>query len=91
MTALLATSASTVLAVVDPGVAPPGAAGIATNVQWVAWVVLALCVVGVLVAGGAMAVQHRRGEGGEYAAGLGLACGGAVLVGSASAFITALV
>jgi hypothetical protein len=40
-----------------------------------------------------MAVQHRRGkggEGGEYAAGLGLAFGGAVLVGSASAFITAL-
>jgi hypothetical protein len=82
-----------VLAVLDPGqgVAPPGAEGIATIVQWVAWTVLAVCVVGVLLVAGRMAVAHRRGEGGQYAAELGLVLGGAVLVGSASGLIAALV
>ena len=82
-----------VLAVLDPGqgVPPPGAEGIATIVQWVAWTVLTICVVGVLLVAGRMAVAHRRGEGGQYAAELGLVLGGAVLVGSASALIAALV
>jgi hypothetical protein len=89
----LIVSALTVPAVVDPGegVAPPGAEGIVTIVQWVAWVVLAVCVLGVLLVGGRMAVAHRRGEGAAYAAELGFVLGGAVLVGSASALIAALV
>ena len=79
--------------VLDPGsgVAPPGAEGITTIVEWVAWTVLTLCVVGVLLVGGRMALAHRRGEGGRYAAELGFVLGGAVLVGSASGLIAALV
>ncbi len=96
MTALLAAArpADLVLAVLDPGqgVAPPGAEGITTIVQWVAWVVLALCVVGVLVVGGSMAVAHRRGgPGTQFAVDLAYVLGGAVLVGSASALVAALV
>lgn len=92
MTTLLAT-APEVLAVLDPGegAPPPGAEGIVTIVQWVAWVVLAACVVGVLLVGARMAVAHRRGEGASYAAELGLVLGAAVLVSSASALIAALV
>ena len=86
-------AAPTVLAVLDPGegVAPPGAEGIVTIVEWVAWIVLAVCVVGVLLVGGRMALAHRRGEGAAYAAELGFVLAGAVLVGSASGLIAALV
>jgi hypothetical protein len=86
----IAAAASDIL---DPGsgVAPPGAEGITTIVEWVAWVVLAVCVVGVLLVGGRMALAHRRGDGGRYAADLGYVLGGAVLVGSASGLIAALV
>jgi hypothetical protein len=72
-------------------VPPPGSEGIVTIVQWVAWLVLAVCVVGVLLVGGRMALAHRRGEGYAYAASLGFVLGGAVLVGSASGLIAALV
>ena len=91
MTTLLA-AAPTVLAVVDPGegTPPPGAEGIVTIVEWVAWTVLALCVVGVILVGGRMALAHRRGEGAGFAGELVLVLGGAVLVSSASALIAAL-
>jgi hypothetical protein len=92
MTTLL-TTAPEVLAVLEhgEGVPPPGAEGIVTIVQWVAWVVLAVCVVGVLLVGARMAVAHRRGEGAGYATELGFVLGAAVLVSSASALIAALV
>ncbi len=82
-----------VLAVLDPGegAPPPGAEGIVTIVEWIAWVVLAVCVVGVLLVGARMALAHRRGEGSAYAAELGFVLGGAILVGSASGLIAALV
>ena len=81
------------LAVVDPGqgIAPPGSEGIVTIVSWVAWTVLAVCVLGVLLVGARMAVAHRRGEGAEHAVSLAYVLGGAVLVGSASGLIAALV
>lgn len=87
-----ADAATTVLAVVDPGqgTAPPGSGGITTIISWIAWVVFAVCVVGVLIVAGAMALAHRRGEGGQHAANLGWVLGGAILAGSASAVIGAL-
>lgn len=79
--------------VLDPGrgVAPPGAAGITTIVQWIAWLVLALCVVGILMVSGRMALAHRRGEAAEHASGLVMVLAAAVLVGSASGLVAALV
>jgi hypothetical protein len=86
-------SSPVALAVVDPGqgVAPPGSEGIVTIVQWVAWTVLAVCVVGVLLVGARMALAHRRGEGADHAVSLAYVLGGAVLAGSASGLIAALV
>ncbi|MFI2373178.1 hypothetical protein [Streptomyces sp. NPDC018833] len=80
-------------AVVDPaqGVEPPGAGKLKTVVQWVAWVVLALCVTGVLVVAGRMAVSHQRGQGGEHATGLAYVLGACVLVGIASGLVGTLV
>ena len=61
-------------------------------VSYVAWGVTALCVVGVLIAAGKMAVSHHRGSGGgEHAAALGWVLVAAVLAGSASALIAAVI
>ncbi|MCZ7458208.1 hypothetical protein [Streptomyces sp. WMMC940] len=79
--------------VVNPGqgVEPPGAGKLKTVVQWVAWVVLALCVTGVLVVAGRMALSHQRGQGGEHATGLAYVLGACVLVGIASGLVGTLV
>ncbi|MEW2353742.1 hypothetical protein [Spirillospora sp. NPDC029432] len=58
---------------------------------FVAWTVTGLCVAGVLMVGGRMAVMHRRGEGGEHASGLAWVGGACVLVGSAAAIVGAIV
>lgn len=94
MTEMLSMKAVAVLAAVpDPGNGrqPPGGEKILTILQWSAWLALAICVVGVIVAGGTMAVQHRHGGGGEHAAKLGWVFGGCIVVGSASALVSALV
>jgi hypothetical protein len=58
---------------------------------FVSWIVTGLCVAGVLMVGGKMAISHRRGEGGEHAAGLAWVGGACILVGSAAAIVGALV
>lgn len=58
---------------------------------FVSWTVGGLCVAGVLMVGGRMAVMHRRGEGGEHASGLAWVGGACILVGSAAAIVGALV
>jgi hypothetical protein len=82
-----------VLAIIDPGqgTAPPGSGQLTTLVSYVAWGVTALCVVGVLIAAGKMAVAHHRGGGGEHAAALGWVLVAAVLAGSASALVAAVI
>jgi hypothetical protein len=81
------------LAIPDPGqgVAPPGADRLLRGLQWVAWSVFGLCVAGELMVAGKMAISHRRGEGGEHAAGLAWVAGACVLAGSASAFVGGLI
>lgn len=88
---MLHTTASTLLAlgVPDPGqgTPPPGSAQITTVLGWVAWIVFACCVGGVLFCAGKMAVSHRRGEGGEHATGLAYTLGACIVAGSASAIV----
>jgi len=74
------------------GVAPPGSDKVTTLLSWLAWIVTALCVGGVLFAGGKMAVSHTRGYGGggEHAASLGWVLAGCIVAGSASAIAGAL-
>lgn len=73
------------------GEAPPGSEHAVTILKWGAWVAFAVCVIGVMVAGGKMAIGSRRGEGGEHAAALGWVLAACVIIGSASAIVGALV
>jgi hypothetical protein len=77
----------------DPGrgVEPPGSKKLELMLGWVAWIVFGLCVTGVLIVAGRMAISHRRGEGGEHAAGLAWVAGACILAGSASAIVGALI
>jgi len=77
----------------DPGqgTKPPGSGGVEKILGWAAWVGVVVCVLGVIIAGATMAIQHRRGEGGESMARLGWVLGGTIVIGSASALIGALI
>lgn len=87
--------ATQLMAPPDPGGGkpPPGSfqGKFLTMLSWVAWTVFALCVAGILIIAGRMAVMHRRGEGGEHMAGLAWVGFAILLAGSASAIVGALV
>ncbi|MFC0039579.1 hypothetical protein [Actinomadura rayongensis] len=57
---------------------------------FVTWTVTGLCVAGIMIVAGRMAVAHRRGEGGEHATGLAWVGGACLLVGTATPIITAI-
>lgn len=81
--------ASRVLAI---GQQPPGTNGLTTIIQWLMWSVALLCVGGVLIAAGSMAVAHNRGGDGSQAVGrLGWVLVACVLVGASTAVVGALV
>lgn len=73
------------------GEAPPGSAGLLTILKWIAWIVFALAVVGILACAGTMMVNNRRGEGGEHAGRLAWVLGGCILASVASGVVGALV
>jgi hypothetical protein len=77
----------------DPGTgeAPPGAEKLLTLLKWVAWVVFGLCVAGILIVAGRMAVMHQRGSGGEHASGLAWVAAACILAGSASSIVALLI
>jgi Type IV secretion system pilin len=90
----LSTNLATVMAdVPDPGAgeAPPGSEGFLKILRWAAWIAFGVCVLGVIVAGATMAIQSRRGEGGEHMSRLGWVLAGCIIIGSASALVGALV
>lgn len=72
------------------GSKPPGSEGLVTILKWAAWVGLAVCVLGVIIAGAMMAISSRRGEGGEHMSRLGWVLGGCIVIGSASGLVGAL-
>ncbi len=79
----------------DPGMGtqPPTSVttGLDTILGWVAWIVCATCVAGILMVAGRMALMHNRGEGGQHMTGIAYVLGACVLVGAASAVVGALV
>jgi hypothetical protein len=81
------------LAVVDPGtgIQPPGTQGIVTAMGYVSWVVCALCVTGVLLVAGRMALHHRQGIGGEHMSGLAWVLAACILVAAGSGVVGALI
>jgi hypothetical protein len=66
---------------------PPGTGDISTVMGWVMWLGLALCILGLIAAGAMMAVNSRRGEGGEHAGRIGMVMGGVIVIGAAGALI----
>ena len=89
---LHATISSIIAAVPDPGRGsqPPGSGGIVTIIKWAAWIGLAVCVLGVIIAGASMAIASRRGDGGEHMSKLGWVLGGCIIIGSASGLVGAV-
>ncbi len=77
----------------DPGAGQPfpGSEGFLTILGWAAWIAFGIAVLGVIVAGGAMALGRSRGDGGEHAARLGWVLAGCIVIGSASGLVGALV
>jgi peptidoglycan/LPS O-acetylase OafA/YrhL len=75
-------------AVPDPDpVQPPGTEGLTTVMGWAKWVALAVCVLGLFAAGALMAIQSRRGEGGEHVGKIGMALGGVVVISAGAALV----
>ncbi len=80
-----------VLAAPDPGsVAPPGADRFLTIGGWVKWGAGLACVIGLTIVAATMAIQHRRGPGGEHGTALAAVAVASVLAGVASGLVTAL-
>ena len=74
----------------DGGQQPPGFDKLDTVLSWVKYLAYTVCILGVLIAGGMMAVGQRRGEGGEHAARLGWVLAACIVIGAATALVDAL-
>jgi type IV secretory pathway VirB2 component (pilin) len=90
---LLVTALAVLAGVPDPGAgqAPPGSEGFLTILSWAAWIAFGVAVLGVIVAGAAMAIGRNRGDGGEHASRLAWVLAGCIVIGSASGLVGALV
>ncbi|SJZ61474.1 hypothetical protein SAMN02745673_00927 [Marinactinospora thermotolerans DSM 45154] len=77
----------------DPGSgeAPPVGAGFTTILGWVKWLALAVCVAGLMIAGATMAIQSRRGEGGEHMGRIVMVLTGVIVIAAATSLIGFLV
>jgi predicted ABC-type sugar transport system permease subunit len=82
-----------VAAIPNPGQGepPPGSKELMKILRWVAWSVSLLCVGGIFVVAGRMAVSHGRGQGQEHASGLAWVLGACILVGASSTLVGALI
>lgn len=84
----VAVLADVATAIPDPApIQPPGTEGIASIMGWVKWIALAICIIGLIVAGAMMAIQSRRGEGGEHAGKIGMALGGVIVISAAGGLV----
>lgn len=83
--------ATDVLAVGDPGsIIPPGGDKFTMMAGWVKWAAGLACFVGLCIVVATMAIQHRRGSGGEHGAAVGWVAGASILLGVGAGMLTAL-
>jgi hypothetical protein len=68
---------------VDKGVSGP----FETILGWIAWGVFALCVAGILLVAGQMAIRHKNGQAGAHINGLAWVAVACIVAASASAII----
>lgn len=73
------------------GEAPPVGDGFITILKWAKWISLAVCVAGLMIAGATMAIQSRRGEGGEHMGRIVMVLAGVVVIAAATSLIGFLV
>jgi len=66
---------------------PPGTEGLVSVMGWVKWIALAVCVLGLVVAGALMAIQSRRGEGSEHMGKIAMALGGVIVISTAGTLV----
>jgi hypothetical protein len=66
---------------------PEVTSGLDTVVNWVKIIAYIVCGLGIIIAGGMMAIGQRRGEGGEHAARLGWVLAACILIGAATALV----
>jgi len=66
---------------------PPGTEGLNTILNWAKWIGLAVCIMGLFAAGAMMAIQSRRGEGGEHVGKIGMALGGVIVISAAASLV----
>ena len=72
----------------NPGpIQPPGTEGLVSIMGWVKWIALAVCILGLVVAGALMAIQSRRGEGGEHMGKIAMALGGVIVISAAGSLV----
>ncbi|MGW9114523.1 hypothetical protein [Microbacterium sp. NPDC055683] len=80
--------AATPMQLPDPGpVQPPGTSGFVSIMGWGKWVALAVCILGIFAGGAMMAIQSRRGEGGEHVGKIGMALAGVIVISAAAALV----
>lgn len=70
---------------------PPGTQGLNDIMGWAKWVALAVCILGLVAAGAMMAINSRRGEGGEHVGKIGMALGGVIVISAAGSLVGFLV
>jgi len=70
-----------------PPVQPPGTGGLTALLGWGKWLALAVCILGLFAAGALMAIQSRRGEGGEHVGKIGMALVGVIVISAAAALV----
>ena len=58
--------------------------------QWAAWIAFGVCVLGFVIAGGAMAVGSQRGDGHQHGSRLAWIMAGCIVIASASGLVGAL-
>jgi hypothetical protein len=73
------------------GEAPPGSDKLLKIGRWVLWSVSAACVIGILMIGGKLAIQHNHGEMQQHGKAFGAALAGCVLVGASTGIAGALI
>ncbi|MFE1400359.1 hypothetical protein ACFW53_20700 [Nocardiopsis dassonvillei] len=76
----------------DPGAgtAPPGFEGFITIMQWIKWGSLGICVIALMVGAATMAINARRGEGGEHLGKLGIILAAVVVIAAAVSLVSTL-
>lgn len=70
----------------DP-IQPPGTEVFSDVLGWAKWLGLAVCIIGIIVAGARMGIARQRGEGGEHMGAVGWALVGVIIIGGAVSLV----